>query len=209
MSKIAESISNSQPGQTAKLETLVQDVLKLGVTRAALISTKDISVDRKLADICRKPRCESYGLSKSCPPHVAGPAGFRKLLKKFSRAIFFKIDVPTELLFSSERREIFELLHELASGIEQQAAKIGFSGAQAYAGGSCKQIFCYDYPDCLALSENGKCRNPQSARPSMSGFGVNVAKLIETAGWTEPLIAQDAVPELTKMSSVYGLVLIH
>ncbi len=158
--------------------------------------------------MCRNPRCEFYGLSTSCPPHVAGPAGFQKVLKNFSRAIFFKIDVPSELLFSSDRREVFQLLHELASGIERKAVKMGFPRARAYAGGSCKQIFCCDYPDCRVLSENGTCRNPEYARPSMSGFGINVANLIKTAGWKEDLITQAAKPVSSRMASVYGLVLI-
>jgi predicted metal-binding protein len=191
-----------------QLETLIQDALKSGVTEAVVISTGDITVDQKLADMCREPRCECYGLSMSCPPHVAGPAGFRKLLEKFSRAVFFKIDVPSEFLFSSERGEIFQLLHELAAGIEQQAVKMGFSEARAYAGGSCKQIFCHDHPDCRVLSGKGTCRNPRTARPSMSGFGVDVAGLIQTAGWKERLAASDTAPPDARMTPVYGLVLI-
>ncbi len=205
----AETISTSLPGQTASLKILIRHAFELGVTQAVSIPTSKISVERYLADMCWEPRCECYGLSKSCPPYVAGPVAFQKQLEKFSQAIFLKIDIPSELLFSSERREIFQLLHELCSGIEQQAIKMGFSNARAYAGGSCKQIFCYDYSECRALSENGKCRNPQSARPSMSGFGINVARLIKTAGWNEDLITRDAKPVSPKTAGIYGLVLIY
>ncbi|HBG18020.1 MAG TPA: hypothetical protein DDY32_01700, partial [Desulfobulbaceae bacterium] len=68
--------------------------------------------------------CENYGLAKSCPPHVAGPAAFRKLLESFRQAIFFKIDVPSDVLFSSESCEVFQLLHEVASGIERSAVEM-------------------------------------------------------------------------------------
>lgn len=207
--KTANPVSKTFSGQSAVLETLAQDALNSGVTRAAIVSANDIRVDPVLAGMCREPRCECYGLSKSCPPYVAGPAGFLKRLEKFSQALFIRIDVPSEILFSSDRREIFQLLHELCSGIEQRAIKMGFSNAQAYAGGSCKQIFCYDFPDCPVLSKNGTCRNPESARPSMSGFGINVARLIKTAGWDEDLITQKSQPAPSKMASVYGLVLIH
>ncbi len=209
MTDAAETISTSLLGQTATLKILIRYAFELGVTKAVSISTNKISVEKHLADMCREPHCECYGLSKSCPPNVAGPVGFQKRLEKFSQAIFLKIDVPSELLFSSDRREIFRLLHELASGIELKAIKMGFSNAQAYAGGSCKQIFCYDFPDCPVLSKNGKCRNPESARPSMSGFGINVARLIKTAGWDEDLITQKPQPAPSKMASVYGLVLIR
>jgi predicted metal-binding protein len=191
-----------------KLKALIQDAQKLGASEAKIISTKEIVVEDNLADMCREPRCENYGLSKSCPPHVSGPSAFKKQLEKFDQAIFFKIDVPSEILYSSERRELFQLLHEIASGIEISAVKMGFGSAQAYAGGSCKKIFCQDHSECLALSEKGKCRNPRYARPSMSGFGINVATLFKTAGWTMNWINREADSTTTKMANVCGLVLI-
>jgi len=192
-----------------KLRALIQDAQKSGASEAEIISTRDIIVDNHLADLCREPRCENYGLSKSCPPHVSGPSVFKKQLEKFNQAIFFKIDVPSEILYSSERREVFQLLHEIAAGIEKSAVKMGFASAQAYAGGSCKKIFCHDHGDCLALSEEGKCRNPQYARPSMSGFGIDVAKLFKTSGWTMNWITHDTDSPSTKMANVCGLVLIY
>ncbi len=167
-----------------KINKLVQGAHLSGASEVVIVSAKDILAEDHLADYCRKPRCENYGLSKSCPPHVPGPLAFRKQLEAFDQGLFFKIDVPSELLFSSERREFFQLLHEIAANIEQSAIKMGFTRAQAYAGGSCKNIFCFDFLDCPGLLDPGNCRNPQRARPSMSGFGINVAKLVKTAGWT-------------------------
>ncbi len=205
-----QTAASSKPldGRAARLEALIRDALRAGVTAAVVVPVSNITVDQKLADMCRRPRCEGYGLSRSCPPHVSGPAGFRRRLEEFSRAVFFKIDVPSELLFSSERREIFRLLHELAAGIERQAIARGFPEARAYAGGSCKQIFCHDKPECRVMAGKGPCRNPQSARPSMSGFGIDVAGLVRTAGWQERLAAAEGVPGDTRMSPVYGLVLV-
>ena len=191
-----------------KLKALIQDAQKSGASEAKIILTRDIVVEDNLADMCREPRCENYGLSKSCPPHVSGPSVFKKQLEKFNLTIFFKIDVPSEILYSSERLEVFKLLHEIASGIEMSAVKMGFLNAQAYAGGSCKKIFCHDHAECLALSGGGKCRNPRYARPSMSGFGINVARLFKTAGWTMTWITHDTDSAETKMANVCGLVLI-
>jgi len=92
-----------------KLKALIEYANNSGVTAAAIISTADIVVEENLAAMCREPRCENYGLSKSCPPHVSGPSGFRKQLKNFTQAFVFKIDVPSEILLSNERREIFQL----------------------------------------------------------------------------------------------------
>jgi predicted metal-binding protein len=183
------------------LRILIEEARKAGATDLASISARSIVVEDDLADRCRQPRCENYGLSKSCPPHVAGPSGLRERLKGFSRALFFRIDVPSESLFSSERRGLFQLLHEIAAGIENSAVEMGFPDAQAYAGGSCKKIFCDDRAECLAL-KGGECRHPRFARPSMSGFGIHVARLYEQAGWKWRLASTD------ETASICGLVLI-
>ena len=191
-----------------KIEDIIQKAYEFGATEVAIIPAKKIVVDYNLAERCKEPRCENYGLSKSCPPYVSGPTVFKNLLQTFQQAIFFKIDVPSEILYSGQRREIFELLHQVASGIEKEAIKIGYLNAQGYAGGSCKKIFCHNHPDCNVISRNGECRNPQYARPSMSGFGINVSKLFEAAGWTMSTINHGTDTMKTKMTFVCGLVLI-
>jgi predicted metal-binding protein len=58
-------------------------------------------------------------------------------------------------------------------------------------------------------SDKGKCRNPQYARPSMSGFGINVPKLFEAAGWTMSAVTHDTEATTSKMAHVCGLVLVY
>ena len=190
------------------LEKLTQLACQLGASDAKTISTTEISVEDSLADLCREPGCENYGLSASCPPHVSGPDGFRKLLKTFEHAVVFKIDVPSEILLSDECRDIFRLLHEIASNIEKAAIEMGFSNSSAYVGGSCKQIFCLDHPYCPVIAGNGECRNPFFARPSMSGFGINVLKLKKAAGWMSNKTPRDIDPDMVPTERVCGLILI-
>lgn len=193
------------------LSKLVEQTCLAGATDAKIVSTKDISIEHHLADMCKDPQCENYGLSKSCPPHVSGPDGFRDLLKKYDRAIFFRIDVPTEILVSpsEDRREVFRLLHEIAAATELSAKEMGYDDARAFAGGSCKRIFCHEHPDCRVISGAGECRYPDSARASMSGYGVNLFKLMKIAGWQMDRITGDTDPEATPMGSLTGLVLIE
>ena len=193
--------------QKPVLAELIQEALQSGATEAAIIPASHIIVQTELADCCREPRCENYGLSANCPPHVGGPVAFNALLGKYDKALFFKIDVPSDLLYSADNRELFQLLHETAAGIEISAIQQGYPGAKAFAGESCRKIFCQDYPECLALSAGGECRYPQKARPSMSGFGVNVAKLLESAGW-EDRLGGTTEARSAKMAFVCGLVLL-
>ncbi len=190
------------------LKKLTRLARQLGASDAKAICTTNISIEENLANLCREPGCENYGLSASCPPHVTGPAGFRKLLKTFKHAVVIKIDVPSEIFFSDERRDIFRLLHEIAASVEQSAIEMGFHDSSAYVGGSCKKIFCRDYPDCRVLEGDRECRNPFLARPSMSGFGINVLKLKKAAGWISNKTSQDSDPDTVSMETVCGLVLV-
>jgi predicted metal-binding protein len=185
-----------------RLKEITQMALRIGAGAidVAAISTSDISVEDDLANMCRESRCQNYGLSTNCPPYVSGPSGFRDLLKLYEYALFIKIDVPMENLLSYERRDIGKLLHEIVAAIEISAVKMGCSNAKSFAGGSCKNLFCRDHPSCCVLKEGGECRHSQQARPSMSGFGINVSKLKETAGWS---MNPDA-----SMGAFYGLILI-
>lgn len=191
-----------------EFSALIELACRLGADAAEVIGAADISIEDDLANLCKEPQCENYGQAAGCPPHVSGPSGFRELLRNFQKALIFKIDLPSEILLSSERRDIFRLLHEIAAGLEQAAVQSGFLNAKGYAGGSCKRIFCQDHPTCRVLSEGGKCRHPDHARPSMSGFGINVSKLMETAGWTMHRSLPGVAPSKTTMLTVCGLVLL-
>lgn len=192
----------------ADLKELTDLAYRLGASAAGVISTRDISIEDDLANLCKEPGCENYGLSASCPPHVSGASGFRGLLKNFEQAVVFKVDVPSETLLSSDRREVFRTLHEIAASIEHTAVEMGYHHARAYAGGSCKKLFCQDHACCRVLHEGGECRNPHRARPSMSGFGINVSRLMQLAGWTMNRVTQDVVGDKVSMGTVCGLVLI-
>ncbi|MBU1568325.1 MAG: DUF2284 domain-containing protein [Proteobacteria bacterium] len=190
------------------LQELLHGACLAGATKAAIVAARDIVVEDELAERCHLPRCENYGFSLSCPPHVAGSAALRAQLETYEKALFFKIDVPVHVLYSSDSRELFQLLHEIAAGIEQSAIMRGMVRAQAYAGDSCKRIFCHDQPDCQALGTLRTCRYPQSARPSMSGFGINVAALLRRVGWGTDVGECNTDGDLATNTYVCGLVLL-
>jgi predicted metal-binding protein len=188
------------------LKDLVRLALDSGASDAAVISPKDIVVRDELAALCRETGCAQYGVSASCPPHVSGPSGFRALQQDMAYAVAFRMEVPSEILLSSDRRDVFRLLHEIAAGVERAAKEAGYSRSAAFAGGSCKPLFCPDHATCRVVDEGGPCRNPDLARPSMSGFGVDVSLLMQQAGWTLNVPGSDE--KTPSMSTVAGLVLV-
>lgn len=191
---------------TPTFEELTKYAEHLGASGARRIDASDIILEERLAQMCREPGCPNYGFSASCPPYVSGPAAFRERLEVSEHALVIILEVPTLVMRSEERREVFQLLHEIVSGVEHRAIQMGFDGARGFAGGSCKELFCESETSCLVLS-GGDCRHPEVARQSMSGYGVNVKELVASAGWTLHPITSDTSPETQPTSLVVGLVL--
>lgn len=187
----------------AELEQLASS---LGASDVVITSAEKIQVDDTLVSFCKDPRCENYGLSPGCPPHVSGPDGFRTLLRDRSHVLVVRIVVPSTVLFSDERRELMAFLHELVATVELAAIKMGYTKSRAFAGGSCKDLFCFDEADCRVLAGRGNCRNPKRSRPSMSGFGVNVSDLLKTCGWKANVKAKH--PGDDPLTWVAGIVLL-
>ena len=191
------------------LPSLVDLALDAGADRAAVIPAGKVVVDGSLADRCRAPRCPNYGLSINCPPHVPGPLWFQKEIENYTQALFFTIAVPSDRLFSDHRGEAFARLQKTAVAIEQKAVQAGFARVRAYAGGSCRETFCHTHGDCPPLLQKGVCRYPQYARPSMSGFGIDVARLFETAGWTMRMVQSAPDAGESSTADICGLILIN
>ena len=187
-------------------EELKEFAMSLGASDVAVVPSEKIRVEESLVSFCKDPRCENYGLSPSCPPHVAGPEGFRELIQQRPDVLVVRIVVPASVLFSEERRELMAFLHELVAKIEIAAEKKGFPHSKAFAGGSCKDLFCFSEANCNFLDGTGKCRNPNKARHSMSGYGVNVSELLKTCGWESNLTVKEQGEE--SKSWVAGIVLL-
>ena len=189
-------------------DELTQVARQRGASEATVIAAADIVVEQRLADLCVEPRCPNYGLATSCPPHVSGPAGFRELQQRYEHAVVFKLDLDTEILLSDEVQDYMRLLHEIASAVERAARTSGFPGARSFVGGSCKRLFCHEHDACQALEVGGECRHPELAHSSMSGYGINASKLMESAGWRMLRHEPGTKPAAGSQGTICGLVLV-
>lgn len=188
---------------------LIQTAMQLGASDAAIVASADIVVENHLAKLCNgNPPCENYGMSPSCPPHAPGPSKFQQWRQNSPCTVVVRIDAPTAVMFSHERGEVMQMLHEIVAGVEHKAVSMGWTNSKAFAGGSCKQLFCQDKPDCRVLARKGECRNPSTARPSMSGFGINVTQLMQSAGWPNQKANQKNAFDNNSTTWVCGMVLI-
>jgi predicted metal-binding protein len=189
-------------------EHLIRYARQLGVSDVRLIDAVDIRVEDRLADICRDPGCPGYGQGANCPPHVMRPEAFRQRLRHYPRALVFKFDVPTDVLLGDGRFEVARLVHETAADLEAHALSHGYAAARGLAAGSCRRIFCAGEKDCRVIATGGRCRHPETARPSISGLGVNFFALSRTVGWSIDKITRDSRPEEVPMGLMAGIVLL-
>ncbi len=188
-----------------KIEELIDFALHIGATKAKRLPPSVISVEDKLAVFCEEPKCSQWGQSMSCPPYIKGPAALREFLQICSHVIVLRIEIQSESLHGEDRPQVMRLLHEITAEVEQKAISLGFSGAKGLAGGSCKPSFCHDQLRCRVIEEEGDCRHPEHARQSMSGYGINVGKLMQAAGWSTNLFV---TVDDDQLSWVAGLVLL-
>ena len=192
-----------------QMETLVEHAKALGATDAMLVATASIQATKELAALCNGDyTCPNYGRSASCPPHVEGPECFRRWQSESRFSIAIKIELPSSVMFSDGRRDIVMLLHTIVAGVEQEAVALGYKNSRAFAGSSCKTLFCRDEKTCRVVDEDGECRHPESARPSMSGFGIDVTGLMKSCGWASDKAVKSDSSTDEDMSWVAGLVML-
>ena len=195
--------------QSELLRRIVDFAIAQGAKGAEVIDAKAIRIEDDFAKMCKEPhRCPNFGCSANCPPFVPGPEGFRDWIKKYRCALVFFIEVPTEDLLAGREKVGMGWLQETAARIEHFAAEKGIPDPKGFGGGNCKNLFCDSHPDCRVLKKRGPCRNPESARPSMSGFGIDVAWIMKLAGKDSGRVV--GVPDTERPSTGYitGLVLL-
>lgn len=192
-----------------KISFLIEFAKHAGATKVKRLSPESVCVEDNLAAFCQEPKCPHFGQAMSCPPHVSGPAGFRKLLQLSRHVIVCRIEIQASSLHGEDRPAVMRLLHEITATIEKEAKRLGFTKSAGFAGGSCKPSFCQDQPNCRVIAEHGDCLHPEHARPSMSGYGINVGELMKSAGWSTTLFNSSNSDQEEQLSWVAGLVLLR
>lgn len=186
---------------------LQKRALDLGASDAKIIPVDGILVEDEVVEMCKPHLCKGYGKSANCPPHVMGPGQAREWIEKYETALFFKIDVSPQILLSEDRFETFKSIYMIASKLEVSARDEGFPYAMGLAAGSCKPVFCRGRA-CDALTDEGECRYPSLARPSMEAVGINVFTLSRDVGWDIHTILKDSNPEAVSKGMLAGLILL-
>jgi len=183
--KISLHISEVQLNQD--LERYKNKALDLGASQARIIRADEIPVDERVILKCQVPRCFGYGVSAHCPPNTLKPAELKICLAKYQWAIFFVSDVSPDIIVRDmdtvkQLTAAYLKINKIVAVIESMAFYDGHYLAVGFGAGSCRYSFCLEEEDCQALKGN-MCRFVLSARPSMEAVGIDVFKMVASAGW--------------------------
>jgi len=207
------------------LERYREEAIKLGASEAKIITTNNIIFDRRVTLKCLVPLCIQYGTCLHCPPYGIDPDRIREIIQEYHYGVLIKIDIDPSYLTDIEISQgmgqkdlaedkalsttlaYFEKLYEIVGKIESMAFHDGHHLAAGFAAGSCNAALC-KFQQCQALGEEGRCRYPFKARPSMEACGMDVFKIASKVGWEIYPIGGSCEAGAVPHGSVIGLVLI-
>lgn len=120
---------------------------------------------------CAVPLCEYYGVCKVCPPNIPSIDEFEQALKNYAQAFIVVYREKIEDINKYEVNHEAELkLSAAVAALEYAATREGYYRALGLQVGGCK--LC---ETCSPLGE--RCRHPYKARPSPTGFGLDLTEI--------------------------------
>jgi len=209
--KISVDISDDQLRQD--LDRYRERALELGASEAVIIRADEIPVDERVTLKCQVPLCFGYGTCLNCPPHTLKPDALRSILKECESAVFFIQNVPPEVIVRDkatikERVAAYQNTFKIVTEIESMAFYDGHYLAFGFGAGSCRHTFCGLEEGCVAL-EGKKCKFSLRARPSMEAVGIDVYRMVASAGWDIYPIGSDAKPDEVPKGTLAGVVIVR
>ncbi|MFC2018330.1 DUF2284 domain-containing protein [Chloroflexota bacterium] len=197
------------------LEKYRQLALDMGAKNAAIVTTDKVIIDERVRAKCVYPKCDWYGTSAHCPPHGMDLDEVRKLVGKFRYAIFFRIEVPSEVTVwkgrTKEQKKTStkynKKRYDILAKIESAAFYDGYYLAVGFGGGPCKPFLCPTDETCQALETGKGCKHPFYARSSMEGAGMDVYRMVAQMGWDiypfGMALTKDDVPFAVKTGIIF------
>lgn len=195
------------------LERYRKRALELGASKAKVVRASEIPVDERVTLKCQIPRCFGYGVGAHCPPHTLKPAELRDLLQKYSWAVLFTLEVPSKVIVRDkatikERVAAYQLVYKIVTELESMAFYDGHYLAFGFGAGSCRHTFCGQEETCRAM-QGDRCRFALRARPSMEAVGIDVYKMVASAGWDIYPIGSGAKPPDMPKGTLAGIVIVQ
>jgi len=142
-------------------EMLAAQAKRSGFSFARIIEAGEIEIEHWVRLKCRFG-CPLYGGSLCCPPASPDEKEMGVLISEYRYALLVQGTPPSHLF------------HEQLLALERAVFLAGYAEALAFGAGPC--------PVCPTCPEDGRCRFPEKARPSLEACGVDVYRTARNAG---------------------------
>ena len=143
------------------LDAWVYNALDCGLSGAVLITSDKIVTGPWVREKCRFG-CAKYNTNLQCPPHGMESDATQKMINSYQHALLVEGTPPGKQF------------HNMLLALETKAFLHGFHKAFVFGAGHC--------PVCDKCPEDGNCRFPDKARPSMEGSGIDVYATAKNSG---------------------------
>jgi predicted metal-binding protein len=142
-------------------EMLAAQAKRSGFSFARVIEAGEIVVEPWVRLKCRFG-CDLYGRSLCCPPASPDEQEMGALISRYRYALVVQGTPPSDSF------------HEQLLALERAVFLAGYPDALAFGAGPCTV--------CSTCPEDGRCRFPGKARPSLEACGVDVYRTARQAG---------------------------
>jgi predicted metal-binding protein len=146
------------------------------IKAAALISTRRITFEPSVRDICAKNQCGGYGRNWSCPPDCGDIDTLIETARGFDNALVFQTVWPIEDCFDIEGMNAAQKKHFEATLKLRELLKPLLPQRFLTLSVVCKQC-----EECAKL-KNQPCGHPESMISSLEAYGILVSDLAGASG---------------------------
>ncbi len=156
------------------MQKWIEIALKLGFSQAVNLDIKTLRPRQEVRAMCAADSCRAYGKNWTCPPHCGSLEQCAEKMQSYSRGILLqtvgKLDktIDTRAMRRAEQRHL-ELFHELCRQLRNV-----YPNALCLGAGGCRICEKCAWPE--------PCRFPETASPSMEGYGLFVTQVCRDNG---------------------------
>ena len=147
--------------QVFRPEMLAAQAKRSGFSFARVIEAGKIAIEPWVRLKCRFG-CDRYGRSLCCPPASPDEEEMGAVISRYRYALVVQGTPPSDSF------------HTQLLALERAVFLAGYTDALAFGAGPC--------PVCSTCPEDGRCRFPEKARPSLEACGVDVYQTASEAG---------------------------
>ena len=158
-------------------DMLIQQVLKLGACRVAVIPVSKIHFSRDFRAMCESNACGNFGKCWMCPPDIGEIDSLIEEARGYQKVLVYQTAGRLKDSYDFQGMMHAGKLHNrLSQRISQAFSSLPFHKLLHLSAGGCRVC-----PVC-AKRTGEPCRHPEKAISSLEAYGIAVSELADACG---------------------------